>query len=265
MWWWLLNPHCCCTPEVSDNRQFLLMSLKGLKSHRTKWHFSATFKCLLNSKQSAAKNTPMILEMGSAEQFSPTDSKRSENHAELQTPCACVCACVCIPTCLGIAVFRDRLNLVYWDGNCKHNTHHYPINTHTGCCNCLSFMCAVCREAGMETDVIMTQRWSGYFSIQHQLSSQGLATHIQPASSSHDRPLLTHLFLSCQQSVNSKRKWTAQLSDKGHFSFNVKMGSSGRKQMLRFSAGLTEAKSDLIVILWDISGHSVWKRAVFKM
>jgi len=38
----------------------------------------------------------MILEMGSAEQFSPTDSKRSGNHAELQTPCACVCVCVCV-------------------------------------------------------------------------------------------------------------------------------------------------------------------------
>lgn len=43
------------------------------------------------------------------------------------------------------------------------------------------------------------------------------------------------------------------------------MGSYGRKQMLRFSARLTEAKSVLIVILWDISGHRVWKNAVFKI
>lgn len=115
------------------------MSLKGLKSHRTKWHFRATFKCLLNSKQSAAKNTPMILEMGSAEQFSPDwqQEKREPCWAAVCL-CASVCVClsVCIPTCLAIALFRDRLNLVYWDGNCEHNTHHYPINTHTGCCNC---------------------------------------------------------------------------------------------------------------------------------
>lgn len=142
MWWWLPFPHGCFMPEVSDNRLFHLMRLKGLKSHRTKWHFRATFKCLLNSKQSAAKNTQMISEMGSAEQFSPSDSKRSENHAELQSACARVCVFVhhcffvCIPTCLAITLFRDRLNLVYWDGNCKHNTHHYPINTHTNCCNC---------------------------------------------------------------------------------------------------------------------------------
>jgi len=201
MWWWLLYPHRCCTPEVSDNRQFHLMSLKGLKSHRTKWHFRATFKCLLNSKQSAAKNTPMILEMGSAEQFSPTDSKRSGNHAELQTPCACVCVCVCVYSHLPGNQFLETGWTLYTEMAIASTIHTIIQLIHTLAAVIVFPLCVPCREAGMETDVIMTQQWSGYINIQHQLSSQGLDTHIQPASSSHDRPLLTHL--SCQQSVNS--------------------------------------------------------------
>ncbi len=147
---------------------FHLTSLKGFKISSHKVPFRATFKCLLNSKQSAAKKTPMILEMGSAEQFS-TDWQQEKRRTMLSCSlpvwvcvcvrsmcvvcvlhcvcvcgvcvvcvcvrvvcvcvcgvwCVCVCVCVCVCRCLfvcfptAIALFRDRLNLVYWDGNCQ--------------------------------------------------------------------------------------------------------------------------------------------------
>ncbi len=263
MWWRLPFPHGCCKPEVSDNRLHLT-SLKGLKSHRTKCHFRATFKCLLNSKQSAAKKTPMILEMGSAEQFSPTDSKRSENHAELQSACVvwcvcervcvwcvcvhvcvcvcvwesvcvvcvCVCmsACVCVRVCVYVCaavclcVFPPQSHFLetgwtlYTEMAIASTIHTIIQLIHTlAAVIVLSFMWSVCWEAGMETDVIMTQQWSGYFSMRHQLSSQGLAARIRPELLPHDRPLLTHLCSSPVSTVLIAKKMEGRTQWPGTF------------------------------------------------
>lgn len=83
----------------------------------------------------------MISEMVSTEQFSPADSERTETHAEH-------CVCVCSSTCIAMALLETecRLNPVYRDGNCNRKTRYYPINTHTGCRNCPSFICAVSQK-----------------------------------------------------------------------------------------------------------------------
>lgn len=95
MWWWLPYPQRCCTPEVSDNRLFHLMSLKGLKSHRTKWHFRATFKCLLNSKQSAAKKHTNDFRNGLCWTIFP-DWQQEKREPCWAAVCLCVRVCLCV-------------------------------------------------------------------------------------------------------------------------------------------------------------------------
>ncbi len=122
---------------------------------------------------------------------------------------ACVfvhrCLFVCIPTCLAIALFRDRLNLVYWDGNCKHNTHHYPINTHTGCCNCpFLYVIHVLRSwNGNRCDYDAAMKWLFQHAASIKFSGFG---HTHPAWASPPWSAFTNtsVLLSCQHSVNSK-------------------------------------------------------------
>lgn len=95
MWWWFPYPQRCCMPEVSDNRLFHLMSLKGLKSHRTKWHFRATFKCLLNSKQSAAKKHTNDFRNGLRWTIFP-DWQQEKREPCWAAVCLCVRVCVCV-------------------------------------------------------------------------------------------------------------------------------------------------------------------------
>ncbi len=120
--------------------------------------------------------------------------------------CVCVCAAVCcvfFPT--AIALFRDRLNLVYWDGNCKHNTHHYPINTHTGCCNCpFLYVIRVLRSwNGNRCDYDAAMKWLFQHAASIKFSGFG-RTHPAWASPPWSAFINTSVFLSCQYSVNSK-------------------------------------------------------------
>lgn len=200
----LLLLHGCCTPEASDNRLFHLMSLKGLKSHRTKWHFRATFKCLLNSKQSAAKNTNDFRNGLRWTIFPDWQQEKREPCWAAVCLCACVCVrarvCLCTAVCLCVfppawqSHFLETGWTLYTEMAIASTIHTIIQLIHTlAAVIVLSFMWSMCWEAGMETDVIMTQQWSGYFSMRHQLSSQGLATRIRPELLPHDRPLTTRL------------------------------------------------------------------------